>query len=72
MTAVDRNKRGNVVRREIINVDSEFRVVNAMNVEIPDQAMPKAKAIPNRRTRPMSPVATPTPSAKASTRITVV
>src|SRR5207247_474115 len=52
MTAVERNNSGNVVRSEIIRVDSEFRVVNAMNVEIPDQAMPNPKAIPKSSTSP--------------------
>src|SRR5438046_1318391 len=48
ITAVERNNSGNVVRSEIINVDSEFRVVKAMNVEMPDHAMPNPKAIAKR------------------------
>src|SRR6267143_57576 len=53
MTAVDRNRSGNVVRREIINVDSEFLVVSAMNVEIADQAIPNVRAMANRRNKPI-------------------
>ncbi len=63
MTAVERNSIGNTNMIEMTSVDSEFLVVSATNVEMPDQAMPKNMAKIRIRAMPGSPVTTLTPNS---------